>query len=151
MGYTVQPSSNVFEHYSPVNSSITGTTVATNISLTPFSSLPGLKGNLLSAFMDLYVPNVRNGAVVSNHIDAGTLQVQDTGATWRDVLVIPANSLWIEGDDTQYTGLCLRGFTDIKDYLDLSTVTNIRIEDFTVDQNNLYWYAVFCGLRLYYE
>lgn len=131
------------------NASILCDTTLRDSALNPFPAID-FKGTLFAAYMDVILPNIRNTRGAANHINGFTLQLEDSGSTWRNAMICPDPSLWMDNSQVSIGNVELCGTTDISAYVQNNTVMYPRIYQHSADGDALYLYDVYCRLRLYF-
>jgi hypothetical protein len=108
------------------------------------------KGVLIYAAVDIIFCGCRDTSGGDNWVGAATVQIQDSGSTWRT-----AGSSGVCGyilaDEAQIGMVEMPGSADIKQYVMQNTAQYVRLHNIYSNADFLYIYNCFGRLRLYFE
>lgn len=148
MGIIARPSFTALEVNTLPNAVILSDTTLRDTELVPFPAIP-YSGKLTAVYMDVVIPNIRNVRAAANHSNGFILQIKD-GVSWRNCVIVPDPSLWMDASQVGMGDIALCGTTDIKQYVPRATVLFPRMYQHSTDGDAYYFYDVRCRLRLYF-
>lgn len=149
MGISRLPKSSFLEIWTLPNAVILSDINLDDHELNPFPAIP-YTGTLEAAYLDLYIPCLRNVNAGSNYIKGFQLQIKNNGS-WYTSMTAPDPSLWMDNSQVGLGGIWLCGTTSISAYVPADTVLYPRMYQHSTDANAIYLYDISCRLRLYFK
>jgi len=152
MAYTYPNKSAFIDIPSVAQSGISIDTTPTNISLSPITT-PAYEGNVIRAILILSIKQIAetSGAGTNWTNGAQYIQLEDSGSTWRNAILIPSVNLicgasQIIGGEFNYMGN-----EDLTSYIAPSTSYNIRWASAVSTRDSINIHAPQPILRLYFD
>lgn len=152
MGYTIAPKSAFIDCVSEAQTGISIDTVAGHITLSSVTT-PAYTGTLMQANLILSIKQIAETSGAGTNWTNGNqyIQLEDSGSTWRNAILIPSVNLICAADQIVGGEFNYMGNIDLKSYISPSTTYAIRWASALSTRDSINVHSPQPILRLYFE